>query len=283
MPLKLLLTALWLFAALPAAALDAEPMTREFKLPLQAQRFAQDEAEAVKAYAQAFAALLRRSQQIEVRPRAKFEATRTVSFLDTPNQCALRSAGFILRARTTGADLHLTLKTRSTNEAWVRSTRLDTPGAASKLEEDVEPPARARLSRSATLKLGVTQVPRTLAQAAALFPALATAVPPDAVLRVVGGMGVAETVYKLPSWEVAGVRFDAGLTAWRSEQDGRVLFVESDFSYAVPGDAARAQAAATHANALFMAMQDDPSWATDRAQTKTDFVYTMLGGRFCGP
>jgi hypothetical protein len=283
MPAKLLLTALWLLAALPAAALDAEPMTREFKLPLQAQRFAQDEAEAVKAYAQAFTALLRRSQQIEVRPRAKFEATRTVSFLDTPNQCALRSAGFILRARTTSADLHLTLKTRSTNEAWVRSTRLDSPAAASKLEEDVEPPAHARLSRSATLKLGARQVPHTLAQAAALFPALATVAPPDAALSVVGGLGVAETVYQLPSWKVADTRFDAGLTVWRSEQDGRVLFVESDFSYAVPADAARARTAATHAHALFKAMQADSSWAANRAQTKTNFVYTTLGGRHCDP
>ncbi|MEY2896563.1 MAG: hypothetical protein RL669_832 [Pseudomonadota bacterium] len=283
MRIKPLLNAVWLLAALPATALGTEPMTREFKLPLQAQRFAQDEAGVVEAYAHAFAALLGQLQPSEVRPRARFEATRTVSFLDTPNQCALRSAGFILRARTAGADLHLTLKTRSANEAWVRSTRVDTPAATSKLEEDVEPPARARLSRSATLKLEAAQTPHTLAQAAALFPALATAAPPDAVLSVVGGLGVAETVYKLPSWTLADTRFEAGLTVWRSKQDGHVLFVESDFSYTVPADAARARTAANHAHALFQAMQADSSWAANHAQTKTDFVYTALGSRHCDP
>jgi hypothetical protein len=30
-------------------------------------------------------------------------------------------------------------------------------------------------------------------------------------------------------------------------------------------------------------MQADSSWAANHAQTKTDFVYTTLGGRHCDP
>jgi hypothetical protein len=263
----------------PAAA--TEPLSHEFKLPLQTDRFAKNEQAAAKAYAESFAALLRQTHLAQVRPRARLEHEREVRFLDTPRDCALRSAGFILRARTEGPSLQLTLKTRSSDEAWVRATRLDAPGATSKLEEDVEAPAQRRLSRSVSLKLPGEASPSTLAQAALGFPALAGLARDDAPLGLVGGAAVSETVYKLPSWKSAGTRFEASLTIWRSVQDGKLLFVESDFGYTAPADPARAQAAATQARALFAAMQSDRGWAAARAQTKTDFVYTTLGGDYC--
>lgn len=263
----------------PAAA--AGPASYEYKLPLRTAAFAENEQDAAEAYARAFASLLRETQGAEVRPRVRVEHEREVRFLDTPHHCSLRSAGWILRARTEGRNLQLTLKTRSTDEARVLATRLDAPGAIAKLEQDVEGPDRQQLSRSVTLKLVGEPIPGTLGQAAARFPVLRGVANDDARLGVVGGSVVKETVYKLSTWKTAGTRYDAGVTVWRSVPEGRLLFVESDFGYTTPSDAPSARLAAAKARALFAAMQSDLGWAAARAQTKTDFVYTTLGGDYC--
>ena len=282
--MKRTLITLALLAALPAAAQVSEPMSREFKLPLLEAPFAKGGVdEAANAYAKAFAALVQKAQGVEIRPRAEFDKEREVRFLDTPGACTLRSGGFILRERVYRQDYRVTLKTRSADEAWVRATRLEGPEASVKLEEDVVPPGTGKLSRSATVRIVPRQAPRTLAQAAEMFPALKPLAATDAPLEVVEGLKVKETVYKLPDWRVAGTKFEAGVSVWHAASDGRLLFVESDFSYDVPQDPLKAREVAEKAQALFAAMQADAAWAGQRAQTKTDFTYTASGGKFCRP
>ena len=280
--MKRALIALALAAALPLAAQASEPMSREFKLPLLQAPFEKGSLdEAAAGYARSFAALVQKTQGVEIKGKAEFDREREVRFLDTPGSCALRAGGYILRERIVRQDYRLTLKTRSADEAWVRATRIDAPEAAVKLEEDVVPPADGKLSRSATLRLVPRQAPKTVAQAADLFPALKTLAAKDAPLAVVEGLRVKETVYKLPEWKVGGTKFEAGLAVWNDTKDGRMLFVEADFSYDVPQDPARARELADKAQALFAAMQADGAWAGARSQTKTEFTYTAAGGKFC--
>jgi hypothetical protein len=280
--MKRTLIALALAAALPLAALAGEPMSREFKLPLQQAPFAKGSMDdAATAYAQSFAALVQKSQGVEIRGKAEYDKEREVRFLDTPGSCALRGGGFILRERIHRQDYRVTLKTRSSDEAWVRATRLDAPDATAKLEEDVVPPADGKLSRSATIRIVPRQAPKTLAQAAELFPALKPLATKDAPLEPVEGLKVKETVYKLPDWRVSGTKFEAGLAVWQDAKDGRLLFAESDFSYDVPQDPAKAREVAEKAQALFAAMQADSAWAGARSQTKTEFTYSAAGGKFC--
>jgi len=280
--MKLRLIALALTAALPLAALADEPMSREFKVPLVHGPFAKGSIDdAATAYAKSFAALVQKTQGVEIKGTAKFDKEREVRFLDTPGSCALRAGGYILRERVVRQDYRLTLKTRSSDEAWVRATRIDAPDAATKLEEDVVPPADGKLSRSATLRLVPRQAPKTVAQAAELFPALKAVAAKDAPLQVVEGLNVREAVYQLPDWKVAGTKFEAGLAVWNDTKDGRLLFVEADFSYDVPQDPARARELAEKAQALFAAMQAEAAWAGPRSQTKTEFTYTAAGGKFC--
>ncbi len=274
--------ALALALALPLAAPASEPMSRELKLPLAHAPFEKgDIEEAIKAYAQSFAALVKQTQGVEIAARAKLDKDRQVRFLDTPGSCALRAGNFILREREARRDYRLTLKTRSDDEAWVRATRIDAPDAKAKLEEDVVPPANGKLSRSATLRLVPRQAPATLAEAAALFPALKGIAAKDEKLAVVGNLKPREIVYELPTWKTAGTEFEPDLTVWRDEKDGRLLFVEAAFGYEVPKDPAQAQEAKAKAEALFKAMQADAAWVGPKGQSKTDFIYEGSGGKFC--
>ena len=280
--MKRTLIALVLAAALPFAALADEPMSREFKLPLQEASFAKDSVDgAANAWAGAFAAMVQKTNGVTIKAAAALDKEREVRFLDTPGNCALRAGGYILRERVIRQDYRLTLKTRSKDEAWVRATSIEAPGAATKLEEDVSPPADGKLSRAATLRLVPRQAPKTLAQAAELFPALKTMAAADAPLQVVEGLRVREVVYQLPSWKVGGTKIEPGLALWYDAKDGKLLFVEADFSYDVPQDPAAAREVAEKAQALFAAMQADAAWSANRSQTKTDFTYTAAGGAFC--
>ena len=147
--MKRTLIALALAAALPFAALADEPMSREFKLPLQARLPSRRAAwtDAANAWAGAFAAMVQKTNGVTIKGAAEFDKEREVRFLDTPGNCTLRAGGYILRERVIRQDYRLTLKTRSKDEAWVRATSIDAPGAATKLEEDVSPPADGKLSR----------------------------------------------------------------------------------------------------------------------------------------
>jgi hypothetical protein len=257
-------------------------MSREFKLPLQEAPFAKGSVDgAANAWAGAFAAMVQKTNGVTIKGAAEFDKEREVRFLDTPGNCTLRTGGYILRERVIRQDYRLTLKTRSRDEAWVRATSIDAPGAATKLEEDVSPPADGKLSRAATLRLVPRQAPKSLAQAAELFPALKAMAATDAPLQFVEGLRVREVVYQLPSWKVGGTKIEPGLALWYDAKDGKLLFVEADFSYDVPQDPAAAREVADKAQALFAAMQAAAAWSANRSQTKTDFTYTAAGGAFC--
>jgi len=258
-------------------AAAAEDLSREFKLPLQLAAFEASPEAATAAYARALSRLIQRSHGVDAGDASKPDKTRQVRFLDTPGTCTLRKAGFILRERADDKRRQVTLKTRSPDSSWVMQTRLDTPNAKSKLEEDISAPLEARLSRSATLALKGA-APASLEAASGLFPVLTTLAARDEPLETVEGLTVREVGYQLPRWISQGVGFEADLSLWY-DSAGKLLFSEASFRYDVP--AAGADNAATQAAALFRAMQADASWAGTRSQTKTEFVYTATGGKFC--
>lgn len=274
------LIVLALAAALPLAAQAGETMSREFKMPLVHAAFEKGDGEAgVQAYTQVFLATVSKSFGESVRGSAELDKDRQVRFLDTPGSCSLRKAGFILRERQARRDVRLTLKTRSADEAWVRATRIDAPDAKTKLEEDINPPADGKLSRSATLKIVPRQLPTTLGEAAELFPALKSFAEAGEKLERVNGIDVRELKYDLPSWKVDGVKFESGLSIWRDPKNDRTLFVEVDFGYDVPGDPVKARELDAKAKAFFSAIQADKTWNGGASQGKTEWVYQ--GGSFC--
>lgn len=280
--MKLKLIALALTAALPLAAQADETMSREFKMPLVQAPFEKGDGEAgVDAYAKALVEIIKKTQGVEVRAKSELDKDREVRFLDTPGTCSLRKAGFILRERQERRDVRLTLKTRSNDAAWVRATRIDAPDAKTKLEEDINPPADGKLSRSATLKIVPRQAPGSMADAASLFPSLKDLAAKGEKLERVAGMNVREIKYDLPSWKVDGTKFETGLSIWRDTKDGRMLFVEVDFGYDVPSDPTKAKALNEKAQALFAAMQADAAWNGGKSQGKTEWVYQQNGGKFC--
>lgn len=276
-PVPLMLLALGLLAQ-GARGAEAEPMSREFKVALKLSAFADAEA-GRQQYAAQWADWIRRSQGVELAPRLKLDKTRSVQFLDVRGACAVRAAGFILRARDDDKGRQrLTLKTRSSDADWVRRTDISAPGGAAKLEEDINP-GKSQLSRSVTVKLDKDDpLPSSLRSAARSFPALSRLGLQGDLARV-SDLVIQEQVYAMVPWQVQGVKIEAELSFWHGAA-GELLFAEASFSYDVPTQGA--EAAARAAQALFDAMSGQEAWVEKGRATKTEWVYTHQAG-FCGP
>jgi hypothetical protein len=138
------------------------------------------------------------------------EETRRIVFLDTPEQ-TLRRNGLVLRQRADDHALEYTLKCRSEDRLFAAGTDVRAAtgeGGELKLEEDIAPPFRSRVSYSATIKidedstLAGHQTPKKLRAAAELFPLLGTLrrdgrrCDPETDLEVVNGITVDESVWK---------------------------------------------------------------------------------------
>ncbi|HEX6746260.1 MAG TPA: hypothetical protein VF092_03015 [Longimicrobium sp.] len=102
------------------------------------------------------------------------EKRRSTSFLDTRDN-GFRNQGWILRVRQKKKDkLDLTVKFRSPDRLLAASKDASaTQDGDQKFEEDIVPPFTSQYSRSNTLKDQKEEMlPKTVGEAAALFPAL---------------------------------------------------------------------------------------------------------------
>jgi hypothetical protein len=255
---------------------QTESMSREFKVPLKLSAFANGEA-GRQQYAAQWAQWIQASQGVSVAPKLKLDKTRSVQFLDVRGSCDLRAAQFVLRARDDDKGRQrLTLKTRSSDAAWVRATDISAPGGAAKLEEDVNP-GKSQLSRSVTVKLDKEDpLPTSIRTAARSLPALSR-LGVQGNLERVSGLLIQEQVYAMPSWKLGGATIEAELSFWTTDS-GELVFAEASFSYDVP--AKDPDAVDKPARTLFESMVAPDLWVERGRATKTEWVYTHEAG-FC--
>lgn len=227
-----------------------------------------------------------------VRTKGKFDEkeSRRIVFLDTPDN-TLRRNGLLLRQRT-GERVEYTLKCRSEDRYFAAGTDVR-PAAGlageAKLEEDIASPFRCRFSHSATItfddgsgdELGKT--PRTLGDAARLFPTLGTLraddrpCNADTTLGVVNNIKVDETV-----WKGAKLAFDRdgdekpekatlAVMVWTRGKSAAPGVAELSFRLKDDGEQF-SRGLALAARAVYAALQR-MDCARPGAMTKTEYIY----------
>lgn len=147
----------------------------------------------------------------EPKPRDKplevEEKERSTSFLDTRDE-SFRNQGWILRLRQKDKGTDVTVKFRCPDRLLSALKDASSPNdGKEKFEEDIVPPFSSQYSRSNTLEDQPDDVlPKTVADAAALFPALgALGIIAQTPLETVGGLVVHEIARR-----VGGFRFGEG-------------------------------------------------------------------------
>lgn len=219
--------ALHLIASIRADIMATDEITsREYKLMLSTTRF-RHRAEASTEWMELVARVIERAgghrlsqQEVENEKAAEDgkkpknladpavnEKERSTSFLDTRDG-GLRNQGWILRVRRKKAELDLTLKFRCPDRLFAASKDASAARAGEmKFEEDIVPPFASQYSRSNTLKDQEDEiVPKTVREAATLFPALGELkIVPETPLLVVDGLEIHEVAR-----QVGGFRFGGG-------------------------------------------------------------------------
>lgn len=224
---------------------------------------------------------------------------RTIAFLDTPDS-TLHGNGLILRRRVKQGDgqTGYTLKCRDADR-YV-ATRWDIRAAEGlkgdmKFEEDIGVPFVSRYSRSNTIRYEKDTLPefgkrpRTLGEAATLFPVLGTLrrdtlpCPPETELGSVNPFKVHELVCKGPEFLFndpddpnCSKNAEVAVILWRKEKNDRPVAAEFSFRYSDENEAF-SSAVALAAKRLFEVSQQ-LDWARPEALTKTQYVYKTAGG-----
>jgi hypothetical protein len=253
---------------------------REYKLPLDARRFADDPD---LALAQLWHDVQDAAVEADAEVLEGFDevVTRQVTLLDVPGACTLRQQGFVLRHRVEDDDAELTLKLRSPDRyvaAYAALGADDPDDARDKLEEDITPGFRSKFSRSVTVAaerdVGELEDPLD-----AFVGWVHEVVPPTADLHAVGGATFDELVVEGATVRVADEKkAHLELTLWSLEPYGDPVVAELSFSYDVDGE--HDFEIATGMLALFEALQRRDGWVTDDGDTKTAFAYARDPG-FC--
>jgi len=228
----------------------------------------------------------------KVRTKGKFDEqeSRGISFLDTPDH-TLRRNGLVLRQRIIDKTAEYTLKCRSADRYFAAGT--DVAGAdrlksEQKLEEDIAPPFLCRFSHSATLnvpangKNGPQKRPKTLEDAASLFPILATLRVDDRIchpqtsLDVVNNITVDESVWKGGKFvferdeDDKSEKASVALILWSRGKD-RLAVAELSFRIKENEDRFSRDLAASAASVYELLQRLD--FARTDGRTKTEYIY----------
>jgi len=273
--------------------------SREYKGILAHDRFG-DPATAVQRFWTEVADLAATTTTVRTSGVLKKKEERTIIFLDTPD-LTLRRHGLVLRRRTDDDSIQFTIKCRSEDRYFAAETNLH-PGndqsftkVEEKLEEDIAPPFRCRLSHSTTVTLsgsggaGPRTMPTTLDDATALFPVLKTLVldgrpcPPETPLRTVHNISVHERVYskadlvlQAPDSQAGDEEASVAVILWSNGADGRPLVAE--FSFRIKeADERFSRGLAVTARSFFELLQR-LDWYRPSAMTKTEYVYRDTAG-----
>ncbi|MGC3962562.1 MAG: hypothetical protein QM803_04340 [Rhodocyclaceae bacterium] len=258
---------------------QAERMTREYKIDLDPTQFSSVAPGNDIRRIAAIVAGAARDSGATLGDTYEAAERQTVRYYDVPDQCSLRNAGWVLRERVDGAKRELTLKLRQADRAAVIAAKVDARGKKSKtkLEEDVTPPDRVWLSRSATVEIDKTVTLDRMRDATKVFPALSS-LPASTRLAVVNDQSIEQTDVDLPRWRWATLKASPGITLWATAPGRAFAAAEFSFRIMVPeGDKAGALDAVERLYATLQAVL--PRGADDG--TKTAFIYRAGGRDFC--
>jgi hypothetical protein len=180
----------------------------------------------------------------EPKPRDKplevEEKERSTSFLDTRDE-SLRNQGWILRLRRKDKGTDVTVKFRCPDRLLSALKDASSPnGGKQKFEEDIVPPFGSQYSRSNTLEDQPDDVlPETVAEAAALFPALGTlGIISQTPLETVGGLVVNEIARRVGGFRLGdGPILEMSHTFWYvgNTKDHYPMVAEFSFEFAPKG------------------------------------------------
>lgn len=261
---------------------------REYKLLVEHEPFT-DPAKAVEAVWAEIAGTITTLPGVRTKGKLDELETRGNFFLDTPD-LTLRRNGLVLRQRGAQDAVEHTLKCRSEDRYFSAGTPVDAAEGLetkTKLEEDVAPPFRCRFSHSATLTAGAKdpagKTPKTLGEAAALFPVLGTLridrlpCPPETALVVVNEIKVDESVWT--GGKIVFEQIDAGkapkaevaLILWTRGKAHRPAVAELSFRIK-DGEERYSRELAAAARAVYELLQR-LDCARPAGMTKTEYVY----------
>jgi hypothetical protein len=261
--------------------------SREYKMMLNAAKFAGDEAKLNEAAG----ALWRDLVSVIVPSAVAVSGTddierkrRSVQFFDTEDNW-LRSQDYVVRQRVglEQDEREVTLKFRHPDRFISQGRDMRPAEKFSpdlKFEEDIKPGFQSLYSFSSTIVLKPDAALGTLEDVCGLFPGLADAVdevPNSAPLRAVGGFTVYERVVKGTTFQIRKdpeVFAECCLTLWYAEAQGEQPIV-AEFSFKYEDEREDYTATmARRAYDAFTAMQDQlGDWLDPESMTKTAYVY----------
>ena len=265
--------------------------SREYKMMLQAAKFAGDEAklsEAAGALWRDLAGIILPSA-IAVSGTDDVERKRRrVCFLDTEDH-GLRGRDYVVRERVDLDDeeREVTLKFRHPDR-YISQDRDMKPAKDfsedMKFEEDIKPRFQALYSFSSSVLLKPNAKLETLDDVHDLFPGLSKAVedvPASASLKMVGDFTGYERVIKGTMFQIGkdpDVFAECSLTLWYAEEQGEEPLV-AEFSFKYEDEKEDYPAAiARRAYDAFLAIQDKlGAWIDSESMTKTAYVYAQAG------
>lgn len=204
------------------------------------------------------------------------EKARETSFLDTRDE-GLRNQGWIVRLRRKGKGTDITVKFRCPDRLLSALQDASSPqGGKEKFEEDVVPPFGSQYSRSNTLQdQDDTVVPKTVAEAEALFPALRTlGIIAATPLETVGGLVVTEIARRVGGFRFGGGPFlEMSHTFWYvgETEDHFPMVAEFSFEF-VPGDGAFDPETIEGASKVYHELQAQAGWLDVAGTTKSSLV-----------
>ncbi|HJZ92693.1 MAG TPA: hypothetical protein VKE40_17590 [Gemmataceae bacterium] len=265
--------------------------SREYKLLVRHEPFADVEA-AVAAVWEEIEEAVETLPLVRTKGQLDERESRTIAFLDTPGR-TLRRHGLLLRYRVGDGAVKYTLKCRSEDRYFAAETDVgaaDGLGGEEKLEEDIAPPFRCRLSRSCTItaaddsEAAFPAMPESLGDAADLFPILGTLrldgrpCPPETALAPVNGITVTERVWKggkvvFEAMDMEAYDDKAGLALilWSRGESGRPAIAE--LSYRIKWAEERFGRELAMAARSFYELLQRLDCARRAGMTKTEYVY----------
>jgi hypothetical protein len=252
---------------------------REYKVMLDHRLF-EDRKPAAEAFCRELNACAKRLKGIECDGQFEKTKKRELVFLDTKDHTIHLNRFVFRRRRDLEKDeTEYTLKCRSPDRYVAAGADVQAARGLEedvKLEEDIGAPFVVRFSHSNTVP-GPAKAPKTLKDAAKLFPALGRlerdgeACSDELELRAVNALEAYERVLEGPTLRFNKTEAEVALILWSDGADGRPLVAEFSFRYG-HAEEDYSPKAARKALELFAELER-LDWCRPGARTKTQYTY----------
>lgn len=253
--------------------------SREYKLPLDPQVFADDEAFARAVIWGDVVSLAERLDLDTDHDLDTLAKERSIRFYDVPGSCDLRQRGFVFRERVGAEGREATVKYRSPDRYLAAGKRMQADGGRTKLEEDISAPFASKFSHSTTLPLDADKNLNKLDDPLRLVPGVADHfddLDDQLPLAIVGDATYQERVYGPAEVDLGPLDAELSLTLWA---DGEQLVI-AELSFKVEAeDEGFDERSSARALWLFEQLQEHP-YVDLTATTKTASAYARDPG-FC--